>query len=281
MSAPFYKFGAFGDEASLVAAFLIGIGFGFFLERAGFGSARKLVSQFYLDDLAVFKVMFTAIVTAMLGVTYLAWAGFLDLSLVYLVPTYWVAQVVGGLLLGVGFVVGGYCPGTSIVATATGKLDGLVVRPRLRRGHARLRRRVPVGEGPLPRGRRRAEDAAGGHRPAARCPGVRGGAHGGRRLRRRDVGRGLDGAAQRPHRRGPSAVGGDRGTLAVEPHPQPEARDPRARPGPRRRVRDRHPGADRARAREGPAHVGREARRSRDAAGARRRGSSRAGPTIA
>jgi hypothetical protein len=126
MSAPFYKLGAFGDEASLVLAFLIGIGFGFFLERAGFGSAKKLVAQFYLTDLAVFKVMFTAIVTAMLGVTYLAWAGFLDLSLVYLVPTYWVAQVVGGLVLGVGFVVGGYCPGTSVASTATGKLDGLV-----------------------------------------------------------------------------------------------------------------------------------------------------------
>ena len=88
MMAPFFKYGMFGDETSLVLAFLIGIGFGFFLERAGFGSARKLVSQFYLNDLAVFKVMFTAIVTAMLGVTYLAWIGWLDLSLVYLVPTY-------------------------------------------------------------------------------------------------------------------------------------------------------------------------------------------------
>ena len=126
MSAPFYKLGAFGDEASLIVAFVIGIGFGFFLERAGFGSARKLVAQFYLTDLAVFKVMFTAIVTAMLGVTYLAWAGFLDLSLVYLVPTHWVAQAVGGLLLGVGFVAGGYCPGTSVVSTASGRLDGLV-----------------------------------------------------------------------------------------------------------------------------------------------------------
>ena len=126
MTTPFYKYGFFGDETSLVVAFLIGIGFGFFLERAGFGSARKLVSQFYLNDLAVFKVMFTAIVTAMLGVTYLSWTGFLDLSLVYLVPTYWIAQVVGGLLLGVGFVVGGYCPGTSIASTATGKVDGLV-----------------------------------------------------------------------------------------------------------------------------------------------------------
>jgi hypothetical protein len=84
------------------------------------------VAQFYLTDLAVFKVMFTAIVTAMLGVTYLGWMGVLDLSLVYLVPTYWGAQVAGGLLLGVGFVIGGYCPGTSVAAVATGKIDGLV-----------------------------------------------------------------------------------------------------------------------------------------------------------
>jgi hypothetical protein len=126
MTAPFFKYGMFGDETSLVLAFFIGIGFGFFLERAGFGSARKLVSQFYLNDLAVFKVMFTAIVTAMLGVTYLGWIGWLDLSLVYLVPTYLAPQIVGGLMLGVGFVVGGYCPGTSVAATATGRVDGLV-----------------------------------------------------------------------------------------------------------------------------------------------------------
>jgi len=125
-AAPFYGYGWFGDEVGLVVAFAIGIGFGFFLERAGFGSARKLVAQFYLTDLAVFKVMFTAIVTAMLGVTYLAWIGFLDLSLVYLSPTFLAAQVVGGLILGVGFAVGGYCPGTSAVAIATGRADGLV-----------------------------------------------------------------------------------------------------------------------------------------------------------
>lgn len=125
MIAPLFKYGLFTTETSLVFAFLIGIGFGFFLERAGFGSARKLVSQFYLDDLAVFKVMFTAIVTAMLGVTYLSWLGILDLSLVYLVPTYLAPMAVGGLVLGVGFVIGGYCPGTALVATATGRFDGL------------------------------------------------------------------------------------------------------------------------------------------------------------
>jgi uncharacterized protein len=126
MSAPFFKFGLFGDHVSLVIAFVVGIGFGFFLERAGFGSSRVLVAQFYLTDLRVFKVMFTAIVTAMVGLFYLSWLGFVDLSLVYLTPTNLLPQVVGGLLLGFGFVIGGYCPGTSCVAAVTGKVDAMV-----------------------------------------------------------------------------------------------------------------------------------------------------------
>ena len=126
MNAPFYKFDLFGDNVGLIIAFLIGIGFGFFLERAGFGSARKLTAQFYLTDLSVFKVMFTAIITAMLGIFYLGWIGFVDLSLVYLTPTFVIPQIVGGFLLGAGFVVGGYCPGTACAALSTGKLDALI-----------------------------------------------------------------------------------------------------------------------------------------------------------
>lgn len=126
MNLPLYKFGAFGEEASLVWAFVIGIGFGWFLERAGFGSSKKLTSQFYLNDMSVFKVMFTAIVTAMLGLFYLAWAGVLDLSLVYLTPTHLGPQIVGGLVLGAGFVIGGYCPGTSIAGAVTGRIDAVI-----------------------------------------------------------------------------------------------------------------------------------------------------------
>lgn len=126
MNAPFFKFGLFGDDVSLIAAFAIGIGFGFFLERAGFGSGRKLAAQFYFTDMTVFKVMFTAIITAMVGLFWLSWMGFVDLSLVYITPTYLVPQVVGGLILGFGFVIGGYCPGTSCVGAATGKLDAFV-----------------------------------------------------------------------------------------------------------------------------------------------------------
>ena len=127
MMAPFFKYGLFGESLSLVVAFLVGIGFGFFLERAGFGSARKLAAQFYFTDMTVFKVMFTAIVTAMLGVYYLSVFGLMDLSLVYLTPTFLAPQIVGGLILGAGFVVGGYCPGTACVGVATGRIDALVL----------------------------------------------------------------------------------------------------------------------------------------------------------
>lgn len=126
MTAPFYRAGLFGEEVGLLVALVIGLGFGFFLERAGLASARKLVAQFYLTDLAVFKVMFTAIITAMIGLALLSSAGLLDREQLYLVPTYWAPQIVGGLLLGAGFLIGGYCPGTSIAAFATGRIDGLV-----------------------------------------------------------------------------------------------------------------------------------------------------------
>jgi len=96
------------------------------LERAGFGSSRLLAAQFYLKNMTVLKVMFTAIVTAMLGLTLLRSIGLVDYDAIYINPTFLWPQIVGGLIFGVGFVVGGYCPGTSVVAAATGKIDGLV-----------------------------------------------------------------------------------------------------------------------------------------------------------
>lgn len=126
MTAPFYKFGFFNFDASLVVALAVGFAFGFFLERGGLGNAKKLAAQFYFTDLAVFKVMFTAIVTAMLGLFWLSWLGLVDDSLVYVNPTYVFPQLIAGLIFGVGFVIGGLCPGTCLVASATGKIDGLV-----------------------------------------------------------------------------------------------------------------------------------------------------------
>ena len=113
----------FGPVAELSLALLLGFGFGFCLERAGFGSARKLTAVFYLWDMAVVKVMFTAIVTAMAGLFVLSAAGAMDLAELYVEPTNLAAQALGGLIFGAGFIVGGYCPGTSIAALATGRKD--------------------------------------------------------------------------------------------------------------------------------------------------------------
>jgi uncharacterized membrane protein YedE/YeeE len=114
-------------DGSLAVAFGIGIAFGWTLERAGLGSARKLVGQFYLTDLTVFKVMFSAIVTAMLGVFWLARFGILDFSQVYVPETFVLPQLAGGLIFGAGFALAGLCPGTSCVAAATGRGDGAMV----------------------------------------------------------------------------------------------------------------------------------------------------------
>jgi len=125
MSAPLVPNEMISADYSLTIALVTGFGMGFFLERAGFGSARKLVSQFYLFDMSVFKVMFTAIVTAMTGIWILSTAGELNLEQIGLIGTFVWPQIIGGLVLGVGFIVGGYCPGTSAVACATGRLDGM------------------------------------------------------------------------------------------------------------------------------------------------------------
>ena len=116
----------FSLGAELAIALALGMGFGFALERAGFGSARKLTAVFYLYDMAVVKVMFSAVVTTMVGLFLLSTFGMLDLSQLYVEPTNLTAQIVGGLLFGAGFLVGGYCPGTSVAAIATGRKDGLV-----------------------------------------------------------------------------------------------------------------------------------------------------------
>ena len=125
MTAPFSEFGMLGPRGVLVAGFVIGVAFGACLERAGLGSARKLMGQFNLKDLAVFKVMFSAIVTAMLGLFWLSKLGVLDISRVYLPETFLIPQLVGGAIFGIGFALAGLCPGTSCVAAATGRGDGL------------------------------------------------------------------------------------------------------------------------------------------------------------
>ncbi len=113
------------NEFNLIIALIAGIGFGFVLEQAGFSSTKKLVGLFYGYDFTVLKVFFTAGVTAMIGVLLLAHWGLLNLNLIYVNPTFLWSALVGGAIMGVGFIIGGFCPGTSVCAAAIGKLDGL------------------------------------------------------------------------------------------------------------------------------------------------------------
>lgn len=108
-----------------VFGFLLGIGFGFALERAGFGNARKMGLLFYFRDFTVLKVMFTAIVVAMTGFTIFRAVGILNWEMVYLNPTVLWPGIVGGLIMGFGFVIGGYCPGTSFVGLVSFKQDAI------------------------------------------------------------------------------------------------------------------------------------------------------------
>lgn len=113
-------------DSNLFFALLIGIAFGFVLESSGFSSSKKLAGVFYGYDAVVLKVFFTAAVTAMLGMLLFGIFGWVDLSLLYVNPTYWSSNVVGGVIMGAGFIMGGFCPGTSVCAASIGKIDAMV-----------------------------------------------------------------------------------------------------------------------------------------------------------
>ncbi|MCF7807934.1 MAG: YeeE/YedE family protein [Candidatus Marinimicrobia bacterium] len=115
-----------GANWNLFIAFAIGVGFGFVLEQAGFSSSRKLAGMFYGYDTVVLKVFFTGAITAMLGLLFFSLFGWIDLNLVYVNPTFLGSAIVGGIIMGAGFIMGGFCPGTSVCAAAIGKVDAMV-----------------------------------------------------------------------------------------------------------------------------------------------------------
>jgi rhodanese-related sulfurtransferase len=113
------------DQLNLIVALVLGVGFGVALEQAGFSSSRKLAGVFYGYDFTVLRVFFTAAVTAMCGVLLLGYFGLLDTDAIFVNPTWLLPAIVGGAVMGVGFVLGGYCPGTSVCAAAIGKIDAM------------------------------------------------------------------------------------------------------------------------------------------------------------
>lgn len=114
------------QNVSLLIAVVVGVFFGLFLERGGLGNPHKLVGVFYFRDFTVPKVMFTAMLTAAVGLYLLSDVGLLDMSRIWIVPTFFWPQLVGGTIFGIGFVISGFCPGTAVAGLASGRLDALV-----------------------------------------------------------------------------------------------------------------------------------------------------------
>lgn len=114
------------NDGGVISGLVCGALFGFVLENAGFGSPCKLTAQFRLTDWSVFKVMFTAIVVAAAGLYGLKLAGLLNPDNVFVPTALVMASALGGALVGSGFAVGGYCPGTSVVGLFSGRVDALL-----------------------------------------------------------------------------------------------------------------------------------------------------------
>ncbi len=123
---PLIPNGFIPDEWNNIIAIIIGLAFGYILEASGFSSSRKLAGVFYGYDFVVLKVFFTAAVIAIIGIFYLDYLGYLDFNQLYIHPTYLWGAIIGGIIMGVGFVTGGFCPGTSVCGAAIGKIDAMV-----------------------------------------------------------------------------------------------------------------------------------------------------------
>ena len=107
-------------------ALLLGIGFGFTLEASGFSSSRKIMGTFFGYDFVVLRVFFTAAITAMSGIIYFDFMGWMDASMLYINPYYVSSAITGGIIMGFGFALGGFCPGTSFCGVAIGKIDAMI-----------------------------------------------------------------------------------------------------------------------------------------------------------
>ena len=144
---PLIVYDSISQNTNLLLAFFIGIGFGWVLESSGFSSSRKLAGVFYGYDTVVLKVFFTAAITSMVGLLLFSLFGWMDLSVIYINPTFLPSAIIGGAIMGLGFIMGGFCPGTSFCAASIGKLDAMVFMVGLFLGILVFAEGYPVWEG--------------------------------------------------------------------------------------------------------------------------------------
>ena len=106
----------------LAIGFFVGILFGFLLQKGGVTKYDVIIGQLLLTDFTMVKIMFSAVVTGMIGVHLLRSLG---LAQLHPKPGSFGVSVIGGLIFGVGFALLGYCPGTLAGAVGQGSLDAL------------------------------------------------------------------------------------------------------------------------------------------------------------
>lgn len=109
--------------AKLVQALVFGAIFGFLLQKGGVAKFDILIGVLLLENFVVVQVMLSAIIVGMVGVYVLQRSGLLEPQIK---ATVLGANVVGGLIFGVGFGLIAYCPGTNAAAVGQGNLDALV-----------------------------------------------------------------------------------------------------------------------------------------------------------
>ncbi len=107
-----------------IIALVLGVFFGFSLNKAGLTKYHKIVNVFRFTDMAVLKFMMTALVVAMSGLYALRGLGLVTFPAAP--ATYIVGNLVGGLIFGVGMSLSGYCPGTCAAGAGEGKMDYIV-----------------------------------------------------------------------------------------------------------------------------------------------------------
>lgn len=106
----------------LALGLLFGLIFGFLLQKGGVAKYHILIGVLLLEDFTVVKVMLSAVVVGMVGVFAMYALGLVTL---HIKPTRYVANVLGGLIFGVGFALLSYCPGTGAAALGQGNFDAL------------------------------------------------------------------------------------------------------------------------------------------------------------
>jgi len=104
----------------LLIGFLIGITFGFLLQKGNVTEYNVIINQLLLKDFTMFKIILSAILTGMIGIHTLKKLGYIDLKPK---PSYIKTILIGGLIFGAGFAILGYCPGTVAGAFGSGSID--------------------------------------------------------------------------------------------------------------------------------------------------------------